>query len=202
MLRIIVRWIVCCFIACSCGPSNFDPTSPEGSHNLFVRSLADRDYRSTYGYLTQSCRTDFLRYLDTTRAVVRIIRERYPPLLRSKAIADLSLRLPQASFTYEEIETGRSEAEIFAVLCDKMFADTTRMLSFMERWGTRIAEVQRRSEDSATVITYAGEELSYVREPDGVWRTNEIFGRNFLELVRVSRSNLRITRSNAELYAQ
>ncbi len=186
----------------SCEAPNYDPTTPDGTHNLFVRSFAQKDYKTLYSLLNKETKESFRVYLSNTRQVVSMIRATYPDALQEKAIADLSIPFPSDTFAYREIEMAPTEEEIFMKLCDKMLSSRNETPSLMQKFGTRVQSVVMERPDKALIKTIADETLVYVREPDGYWRTAEVFGINFSALVMVSRQNLDITRTNAEILSK
>lgn len=186
----------------SCGETNPDPADPAGAHRLFTQSLADRNYPATYSFISTGSREHFREYLRTTREVVNVVRSRYPAPLQQDAIDQLTIPFPHGSFSLVDMETDSSDSAVFAVLCHKMFGDSGASFALAREIAARAKDVVYESADSVTVETWAGERLRYVRESDGIWRTREIFGRHFEHLLRISRSNLDITRVNADLYAQ
>jgi transcription termination factor NusB len=190
-------------ISCAaCSSANIDPKTPDGAHNLFVQSFAQKDYKTIYSLLTQETKNALHQYLNTTKEVVSIIRSQYPEALREKAIADLSIPFSADTFAYHEIETAPSEEAIFMNLCDKMFASKNETPSLMQKFATRVQSTEMETSDKAVITTLANEKLIYEKEPDQVWRTAEIFGMNFSALVMVSRQNLEITKTNVDIFSK
>lgn len=184
----------------ACGEPN--PYTPEGAHTLLVKAFGEKDYENMYAMLTRETKDAFRDYLKNTREVAALIRTKYPESLRIKAVEDLAIPFKDARFTYDEIEHGKSDSVIFASLCGKMFAGGNAAPSLMQSVGTKIKSVEMKNPGTAVVTTLAGEKLTYIREPDDRWRTAEIFGENFRLLVTVSRQNLEITKTNAELFSK
>ena len=187
------------FITASGCRTNYDPTTPEGSHNLFIRAFTGHDYGEVYPLLMQETRAAFLEYVKNTKSVVALIRSQYPEEARAGAIDNLSIPFKKGSFTYEEIESAQSNEEIFTRLCQKMF-DGNQNVSMMQEYGTKIDKIEFETPGQAVIYTLAEEKLVYKLESDGIWRTDDIFGRNFVELAKVSRKNLEITQANVVLF--
>lgn len=193
------QWFVLFALLGGCQSAQERSDSPDGAHRLFARSLSERNYRGTYELLASSSRKDLRAYVATTREVVRLIRTQYPASLQPSAINDLSVRFNFGEFTFADMEADTNAVSVFVALCQRMLADSAGF-SVAEVLAERVADVRYRSTDSAVVTTLAGETLTYVREADGFWRTNEVFGKSFAHLLRLSRSNLQVTLANAELY--
>ncbi|MBL7994245.1 hypothetical protein JNM05_02640 [bacterium] len=185
-----------------CGSANMDPATPDGAHNKFVRAFADKDYQIVYELLTSDTKADFHAYLNTTREVVAIIRSEYPDALKEEAIDNLSIAFQQDTFKYRDIESSAYEKDVFTVLCSHMFASKDETPSLMQKFGTMVQSIELQDPDKATIQTLAGETLVYVRESDQLWRTSEIFGVNFKNLVLVSRQNLEITKRNVDIFSK
>lgn len=188
--------------ALSCSSPNFDPATPDGAHNRFVRAFGDRDYKTVYAILTSETKAAFHEYLNNTRTVVSMIRAQYPPALQDKAIVDLSIPFSADTFGYAEIEMSPSEEDIFIKLCDKMFSSKSETPSLMQKIGTRVQSVELENPSKAVIKTLAQETLIYKKELDGSWKTDEIFGVNFNGLVMVSRQNLEITKANVDVFSK
>ncbi|MBL7958697.1 hypothetical protein JNL27_00520 [bacterium] len=186
----------------SCGSTNVDPATPDGAHNKFVHAFGDKDYQTVYELLTSDTKADFHAYLKTTREVVSIIRSEYPDALKEQAIDNLSIPFKQDTFTYREIESSAAENDVFKILCSHMFASKDETPSMMQKFGTRVQSIELEGPNQATIQTLAGETLVYVRESDQLWRTSEIFGINFKNLVLVSRQNLEITKRNVDIFSK
>ncbi|KAB2878252.1 hypothetical protein F9K33_13800 [bacterium] len=186
----------------SCGSANMDPATPDGAHNKFVLAFGDKDYQTVYELLTSDTKADFHSYLHTTREVVAIIRSEYPDALKEQAIDNLSIPFKQDTFMYRDIESSASENDVFRVLCSHMFASKDETPSLMQKFGTKVQSIELEGPDKATIRTLAGESLVYIRETDRIWRTSEIFGINFKNLVLVSRQNLEITKRNVDIFSK
>ncbi|MBX7151948.1 hypothetical protein K1X84_09935 [bacterium] len=179
--------------------TNYDSHTPEGAHNLLVKYFTEHHYEAIYSLLPADVQNDFKTYLAQTREVVQIIRQQYPIGVRYSAITDLSIPFDHQKFTIEDIETSSTTEEAFAKLCSKMFGSD---FSLTQEFGAKIQSVETISDSEAVVTTIAEEKIIYKRDTDGLWKTDDVFGRHFMQLVSVSAANLAITKTNAELYAK
>lgn len=190
------------FQSIGCGSPNIDPATPDGAHNRFVQAFGQKDYKAVYELLTSDTKTAFHEYLNNTREVVIIIRSKYPDALKDKAINDLGIPFKQDTFTYREIGMAESEEDVFIALCRKMFSSKDETPSLMQKFGTKVQSVDMEGTEKAIIRTLANETLIYIKESDQHWRTAEIFGVNFRELVLVSRQNLEITKTNVDIFSK
>lgn len=192
------KFLIVLLALTSCS-ANYDSRTPEGAHNLLVKYFTEHQYEAIYSVLPPRVQKDFETYLTQTREVVRIIREQYPIGVRYSSINDLSIPFDRQKFTVEDIETSPTTEAAFAKLCSKMFGSD---FSLTQEFGAKIQSVENISDSEAIITTIAEEKITYRRDTDGVWKTEDIFGRHFSQLAGVSASNLTITKTNAELYAK